>query len=171
LRSKAAPPTRISGASNFSFKPLEGLGSHHLKLGGYLAGSDHTGHIMERPIDIVDMAGNRLVNITFSRARNFEISDIEKSFFGQDHWIVTPKLAVDLGVRTEAQQISGAFRVAPRMGFAWTPSTSTGTVVRGGVGLFYDRVPLNVYGFNRYPDRIVTFYDGNGEITAGPYRF
>ena len=25
--------------------------------------------------------------------------------------------------------------------------------------------------FNRYPDRSVTFYDGAGNITAGPYRF
>jgi hypothetical protein len=76
------------------------------------------------------------------------------------------------GARTPCQLTrSGAFRVAPRMGLAWTPFTSSGTVVRGGFGLFYDRVPLNVYGFNRYPDRVVTFYDASGEISGGPYLF
>jgi len=32
-------------------------------------------------------------------------------------------------------------------------------------------VPLNVYGFNRYPNRLVTFYDGAGNISLGPFLF
>lgn len=163
--------SRVSGASTYAFAPLEGAGSHHFKIGGYFASSKHDGDIKERPIEIVDAAGRLLVNVTFPRIRSFEISDIEKSFFGQDHWILTQRLAVDLGVRTESQQISGAFRVAPRLGLSWSPLAHTGTVLRGGAGLFYDRVPLNVYGFNRFPDRHVTFYDGAGSITAGPFLF
>jgi hypothetical protein len=162
---------RISGASKYAFAPVEALGSHEFKLGGYLASSEHDGAVTERPIDIVDNAGHLLTSITFPHIRSFEVDDLEKSFFGQDHWILTPRLALDLGVRTESQQISGAFRVAPRMGLAWSPFSNTGTTVRGGFGLFYDRVPLNVYGFNRYPDRVVTFYDGEGNITGGPYLF
>jgi hypothetical protein len=50
----------------------------------------------------------------------------------------------------------------------WSPFQSAGTVVRAGIGLFYDRVPLNVYAFNRYPNEIVTSYDANGAITSGP---
>jgi hypothetical protein len=168
---QARTASRISGASSYSFAPMERLGTHQFKIGGYLASSEHGGDIRERPIDIVDLAGRRLVRITFPRTRNFEISDIEKSFFGQDHWILTPRLGVDLGVRTEAQQISGAFRVAPRTALAWTPFTRTLTVIRAGFGLFYDRVPLNVYGFNRYPNRVITLYDAAGEIAAGPQLF
>lgn len=163
--------SRISGASRYEFAPIERVGTHQFKIGGYLASSVHSGDIVERPINIVDIRGDLLVRIAFPRTRNFEISDIEKSFFGQDHWIIAKRFAVDLGVRTEAQQISGAFRVAPRMGFAWTASTRLQTVVRGGFGLFYDRVPLNVYGFNRYPNRLVTIYDSNGNVSAGPYLF
>lgn len=164
--------SRISGASAYAFRPFTRLGTHHIKIGGYLAGSDHTGNLFAQPISIVNADGQELVRVTFPRpTRTFEIDDLEKSFFGQDHWMITPRFAVDLGVRTEAQQISGAFRVAPRIGLSWTPSARTGTIVRGGAGLFYDRVPLNVYGFNRYPNRDVTFYDGHGNITLGPFLF
>jgi len=41
-------------------------------------------------------------------------------------------------------------------------------VVRAGFGLFYDRVPLNVYAFNRYPDQVYTEYAPDGEIASGP---
>jgi hypothetical protein len=163
--------SRISGASSYSFAPIEALGTHGLKLGGYLADSGDEGDMTRRPINIVDSSLQRLVHIAFSRTRNFSVSDTEKSFFGQDHWILTPRIAVDVGVRTESQQISGAFRVAPRFGAAWVPSTRTGTVIRGGVGFFYDRVPLNVYGFNRYPSRQVTYFDPQGDVVAGPYVF
>ena len=36
------------------------------------------------------------------------------------------------------------------------------TIVRGGIGLFYDEVPLNIRSFSSYPARTVTFYDAAG---------
>src|SRR5690242_19059647 len=112
-----------------------------------------------------------LVRIVYTRAGQFEISDREYTVFGQDHWAATSHLSLDLGMRTESQQISGAFRVAPRVGISWIPFGDTGTVVRTGFGLFYERVPLNIYAFNRYPDQLVTWYDPQGGIAAGPYLF
>ena len=163
--------SRISGASSYTLAPFQKFGAHQFKFGGYAASSGHDGLIGRLPVDIRDTQGILLERITFSRDRTFEVSDLEKSFFGQDHWILTPNFALDYGVRTEAQQISGAFRIAPRAGFSWTPFSQRGPVVRGGFGLFYDRVPLNVYGFNRYPNRQQTFYDPSGEISAGPFVF
>jgi hypothetical protein len=39
------------------------------------------------------------------------------------------------------------------------------------MGIFYDRVPLGVYSFSQYPERVVTFYDGNGQILEGPITY
>src|SRR5262249_4858902 len=61
-----------------------------------------------------------------------------------------------------------SLRVAPRVGIAWVPFASTGTVVRAGFGLFFDRVPLSVYAFPHYPRQVVSYFDENGLID-GPF--
>jgi hypothetical protein len=77
-------------------------------------------------------------------------------------------LATDTGIRIETQSLTYSTRVAPRWGFAWTPTASNAIVVRGGLGLFYDAVPLDTYAFNKYPEQTVTNYDGVGNIVSGP---
>ena len=162
---------RQSGLSTFSFAPLNRFGTHHFKIGLYVASSEEDGQITENPVDIVNAEGLLTRRITFARLRPFEISDIELNFFAQDHWIISPRLSIDLGTRVESQQISGAFRVAPRVGLAWNPIPGQGTTVRGGFGFFYDHVPLNVYVFNKFPDETITYYDAEGNVSAGPYLY
>lgn len=152
----------------FSAKPVTGWGTHNIKLGVSVSSSSENGRVDDSPINILNASGVRLQRIVFTPNRAFDISDREVSIFAQDHWVITPRLAADYGVRTESQQIAGTQRLAPRGGVAWHPFTSTGTVLRVGIGLFYDRVPLNVYCFNRYPNRLITTYDDSGNIVSGP---
>jgi hypothetical protein len=162
---------RQSGLSMFSFAPLNRLGIHHFKIGLYVASSEEDGQIDEHPVDIVNAAGQLTRRISFPRVGQFEISDIELNFFAQDHWIISPRLSLDLGTRVESQEVSGAFRVAPRAGLAWNPIPGQGTTVRGGFGFFYDRVPLNVYVFNKYPDQSITYSDAAGNVSGGPFLY
>ena len=57
-----------------------------------------------------------------------------------------PSVTVNAGVRYDVEWLptihTDANNVAPRAGFAWTPTASRRTIVRGSAGLFYDRVPL-----------------------------
>ncbi len=159
---------RIGLTSTFSLAPLTLAGSHRVKAGTYVAESADHGQAVEHPVNILDSYGQLIERITFTGGQPFQVSDTEFAGFAQDHWIVSPRVAFDLGVRTESQQVSEALRLAPRAGIVWSPFENSKTVVRAGAGLFYDRVPLNVYSFAQYPDQIVTLYDGQGNITSGP---
>jgi hypothetical protein len=163
--------TRASWSSTYSFPQLNRGGSHNFKAGTYIAGSGDRGQVTERPIDLLNGSGGLIERISFFSGRPYNMSDTEYAVFGQDHWIVSPRIAVDLGIRSESQELSESFRVAPRAGVAWTPFTHAGTTFRAGFGLFYDRVPLNVYSFADYPNAAVAMFDGFGNSLGGPYLF
>ena len=162
---------RYSWSSSFAFGQWKHWGEHNYKSGIYVAKSDDRGRISEHPIDIEDATGHLLERTAFTSVGSYNKSDTELAFYGQDHWILNPRLSLDLGLRTEFQEISGTSRLAPRAGLAWNPFKRLGTVVRAGVGVFYDRIPLGVYSFNQYPERVVTLYDGNGLVTSGPFTY
>jgi hypothetical protein len=75
--------------------------------------------------------------------RQFDIG-----LYVNDDWRLRPNLTLSLGLRYENQtNISDSGNFAPRFGFAWGAdahgNTPAKTVVRGGFGIFYSRIPLS----------------------------
>jgi hypothetical protein len=83
--------------------------------------------------------------------QTFGASEIAQSspslgIYAQDEWKVRPALTLNLGLRYDLQKLEtidiDGNNVSPRLGFAWTPDAARRTIVRGGAGLYFDRVPL-----------------------------
>ena len=148
--------------------PQKLLGVHELKIGSSWTLSSDQGQYAFRPVNIENSARQLLENISFTSPGGFNRSDTEETAYVQDHWSLTPRVAVDAGVRFEHQKLADSIRVAPRVGLAITPFSDGRTVFRAGFGQFYDHIPLDVYTFGRYPIRTITEYDPNTGVPLGP---
>jgi len=66
--------------------------------------------------------------------------------YAQDEWRVGSRLTLNGGVRYDLQYLdtvnTDTNNVSPRTGFVWTPTASATFLIRGGAGVFFDRVPL-----------------------------
>jgi hypothetical protein len=163
---------RIGGATTFSFAPWHRWGVHNLKIGADVAGSNEDGLVQKHNINLFNADSQLVESVVFTPGQSFEISDVGMSFFAQDHWQMSDRLSVDLGLRSESQEITDSFRLAPRVGASWSLWPAEGTTVNAGFGWFYDRVPLNIYGFADYPNQFITQYDPNdGSVIGGPFLF
>ena len=160
--------SRAEWIETFSLSPINLYGAHNLKFGSSVARTTNRGDFDARPIEIENTAGQVVKRIDWIQGSPFNLKDLETGFFGQDHWVVNSRLSLDVGTRFERQGITETTRVAPRIGLAWTPFANQQTVIRGGFGLFYDRVPLSVFAFDRYPQQVITTFGPGGEITDGP---
>ncbi len=162
---------RIEWLEIWSPSPVKLAGTHLVKTGTSLSRSTDQGQFTYYPVDILNTAGQQLERIDFTNPAPYNRTDLELTAYGQDHWSLTPKIALDYGLRVEHQRLASSFRVAPRAGFAWTPFANERTVIRAGYGEFYDHIPLDVYTFGRYPSRTVTYYAPDGSIVGSPIDF
>jgi hypothetical protein len=151
--------------------PLKLYGTHQLKFGNSLTVSNDRGLFAYRPVNILDSQGTLLQRINFQNQGAYKRTDLEFTFYGQDHWSIGPRFAFDLGLRVEHQRLASSLRIAPRAGLAWTPFFNGRTVLRLGYGEFYDHIPLDVYTFSRYPIRTITNYAPDGSIVGNPITF
>jgi hypothetical protein len=90
----------------------------------------------------------------------FDTATVDYGFFVQDDWKAMSNLTLNLGVRYDyesipnapaalvqannpgsTQSVSDKNNIAPRIGFSYDPFGIGKTVVRGGFGMYYGRIP------------------------------
>jgi TonB dependent receptor/Carboxypeptidase regulatory-like domain len=151
-----------------STKHLYGL--HQLKAGFDFSHSSYDGHQQFLPVDIVGVAGATLERIEFGAPSNFSVHQNEFAWFVGDQWTLSSRLTVDFGLRLDSDSVTDSTHAAPRAGLTFALTSDRRTLLKAGGGLFYDRVPLNVPAFPRFPDRTIQTFDPAGEVISSvPY--
>ncbi len=166
---------RSSRIEFFEFYELPPLnifyGKHNIKSGFNFTDVSSRMNYIERPVNVVRFDGTLASRTTFETSPMLSIRNRTYTGFVQDRWILRQNFSLDAGIRIEDQRIAKGRNFAPRAGFAWSPFAGDKTILRGGVGYFYDKVPLNIRAFGQYPIRTVTRFAADGQTATSQTRF
>lgn len=141
-----------SVANDFTLVQSDWYGSHTFKVGAgwsqnganpMIAGSRDNGlfeFLHNRPFD---PDNPRTYPSVFSIRLGeiyFDVTDRRGNGYAQDKWQINQNLTLNLGLRYDYQSMTPETKdaIAPRLGFAYDPTGSGRTVIRGGIGKFYE---------------------------------
>ena len=168
---QARRTSRVEWQENYQFAPRQFLGSHQFKLGLNYAHSSYDGRQTFLPADIADSSNTTIERITFTEPTSFGIDQNETAWYAADQWSVIPRLTVSLGVRFDNDTVTDSTHASPRAGFLLSLTNDARTMLKGGVGIFYDRVPLMMPVFEELPNRTVSLVSSSGqELNSTFYR-
>jgi TonB dependent receptor/Carboxypeptidase regulatory-like domain len=160
---------RISWEENYKFAPWQFAGSHEFAVGVSYEHSDYEGRQTFLPVQIDGVSNAPVELISFTPPTSFSVHQNETAWFAGDQWKIIPCLTLSLGVRFDNDTITKSTHAAPRAGFLLALTKDGKTLLKGGVGLFYDRVPLMVATFPDLPDRTITMLGQDGEAASSVF--
>ena len=185
---------RLQWQEQYFARTLTLAGQHSFKLGGELDYTKLSGRFNFRPIVIRRSDQTVSQRIDFVGPTFIDRHLTELSTFAQDRWVINRSVTIDVGLRFDRNSISNHNDLSPRLSILYLPFKDGRLVVRGGIGLFYDRSPLSSRYFEQeqvsddeellgnvgldtpththFPERVVTSYAENGlTIVDGPRKF
>jgi hypothetical protein len=158
--------TRTEWEEVFRSHPHHFFGSHELDAGVDFAHSSYDGRQQFLPVQIVGVAGYTLEQIQFGPTSTFSVDQNETAWFVGDKWTVSNRLTFDLGLRFDRDSVTDSVNTAPRAGFILALTRDSKTLLKGGAGFFYDRVPLDIPAFPYLPSRTVNGLNAAGTVVS-----
>ncbi len=152
---------------SYLFPRKHWLGAHDFKVGGDAVHRAYQGTSIDHPVQLLRADGSLAEEIDFGPAGHLATGDTELAAFVEDHWILSRFISVDGGMRVSGQTLGERSALSPRGGATFSPDKRGRTILRGGAGVFYNRLPLLAGDFTQNPDRQVTLFDTSG-VALGP---
>lgn len=176
----------------YFFRTLNLFGQHSLKAGIEFDHTALSGRFDFQSIEIRRRNETLSKRIDFAGPTSIDRPLTEVSGFIQDRWVINRQITIDSGVRVDENDISSQLDISPRLSLLYMPFGDERTIVRAGIGLFFDRSPMSNRYFDpesvsdddetnlnpirqnatNFPMRIVTTYASDGRtIIDGPREF
>lgn len=151
----------------YSATPAALGGAHLVKTGAGLSRSVADGLTDHRPVRIVRADGSHAQQIDFLGPATLDSQKTGVLAFAQDTWSLSGRATLEFGVRYDHDTVASTHHLAPRLGISLVPTPDRRTVVRGGIGVFFDKVTLNAASFEQQPTRVITRYQVDGTTPIG----
>lgn len=158
---------RYQAQEIYSFSPPNFAGEHFMKVGGGVSYITFDGSNRSNTVRILREDGTRTEQLDFIGNGELSLNKTEFFTYFADKWSVNRRLTLEYGVRYDRDNVASENDFAPRLGFAFLPITDGRTVIRGGIGLFYDQINLNVATASQLQDRVVTRFGLDGLQVVG----
>jgi carboxypeptidase family protein/TonB-dependent receptor-like protein len=158
--------TRYDASGTLAIAVPDAWGQHLFRTGGQFARTSYDGVDESYPVIVSRADGSTLRRIDYLGSARVGATNDELAGFIEDQWAVGSRLTLHGGARYSYEQIGGEQTLAPRVDASLRLSQNGGTVVKGGVGQFFDKLPLNSADFARQQSRAITEYDANGGVTG-----
>ncbi len=145
------------------------LGMHAMKAGIDLLNTGYDGTSASRPVLVRRSDGTLARQLVFdSQLTEQSVHGTDFAAFVQDRIQPRPRWWVELGGRLDYDAVTGRTDATPRVGAAVLLDDSGNTVLRGGIGVFYERTPLIAGAFDEFENALDTRYDIDGITPLGP---
>ena len=163
---------RFQLSETYYFAPFDFKGKHSLKIGGEFNRSRVSNLFNFEPIYFRRLNSTLTQSIFFANPEQTKYTFAEAGIFAQDNFVASPKLTLDFGLRYDYDGVGKENNISPRFAFLLTPfDNNKRTVIRGGVGVFYDKtLPVAGYfaddfdgtNFRGIPRRTILTFGANG---------
>jgi outer membrane receptor for ferrienterochelin and colicin len=154
---------RYQALETFSFSPPNFAGLHFMKIGGGVNYLTFDGINRSNTVRILRADGTRSQELNYEGSGKLNRNKTEVLAYFEDKWNVNQHLTLEYGIRYDRDNFAKENNISPRIGFAFLPIADGRTVIRGGIGIFYDQINFNVATFSDLQDRVLTSFGVDGE--------
>jgi outer membrane receptor for ferrienterochelin and colicin len=158
---------RYEALEVYSFSPPNFAGEHFMKLGGGVSYFTFDGRNTSNTVHILRADGTRSQQLDFVGSGQLSRNKTEVLAYFEDKWSVNRRLNLEYGVRYDRDNVANENNLAPRISFAFLPVLDGRTVIRGGIGMFYNQIDLNVATFPQLQERVLTRFGPDGQQIIG----
>ncbi|MCC6538635.1 MAG: TonB-dependent receptor [Bryobacterales bacterium] len=116
----------------------------------------------------ISEAGDLLRLTTFGGSGVLRQVNQESAGYVQDSWRLRPALSLELGLRSDWDNVLRRWNLSPRAGVVWSPPGLRDTRLAAGFGRVYDASNLRMFArpYDQFP--VTTLFAPGGAVESGP---